>query len=141
METDQQYPEPDIVLADDDHEDCLIFSEALKQLLSGAKLTTVKNGDLLIKLLLTHLPDLLFLDIHMPCKDGKQCIKEIRANSAFDKLPIIIYSGMSQPEMISFFFREGANRFMIKPYSMNELIRNLQSILGDFFPNFKNMKL
>ncbi|GGH73013.1 CheY-like chemotaxis protein [Filimonas zeae] len=125
-------PPLQVVLADDDAEDCLIFSDAIKELRIVVDLATVSNGELLMQLLNKYIPDLLFLDIHMPCKDGKQCIREIRANPALDKLPVIVYSGMGQQDTIAYFFREGANHFLLKPTTMDDLKYALEIIFNNF---------
>ena len=60
-----------LLLADDDSDDCFFFKEALEELTISAKLTTVNDGVQLMKLLSTTgtpLPDALFLDLNMPRK-------------------------------------------------------------------------
>jgi len=120
----------EVILAEDDEEDILIFRDAVTEALIPVNLETVKNGELLMQLLLKFIPDLLFLDIHMPCKDGKQCIREIRANPRYDSLPVIVYSGRSDPDIISFFYRAGANQYIIKPETMDGLKRMLVQIFS-----------
>lgn len=133
MITSANYNSPlQVVLADDDAEDCLIFSQAINELRISIDLATVRDGELLMQLLKKYIPDLLFLDIHMPCKDGKQCIREIRSNPALDKLPVIVYSGMGEKEIISYFYREGANHFLLKPSTMDELKQALEIIFSNF---------
>jgi len=121
-----------VVLADDDKEDCLIFSDAVADLSIKIDLTVVGNGDKLMALLQEFIPDILFLDIHMPCRDGWQCIKEIRANPLYDKLPVIMFSGMGDKDIMSYFYREGANHFLIKPYTMDDLKQSLEIIFSNF---------
>jgi CheY-like chemotaxis protein len=88
-------------------------------------------------LLQEFIPDILFLDIHMPCRDGRQCIREIRANPLYDRLPVIIYSGMGEKDIISSFYREGANQFLIKPSTMDELKQALDIIFKNFYRDTK----
>lgn len=126
----------DVVLADDDQEDVMIFTEAVSEAYIKINLKTVKNGELLMQLLLEFIPDLLFLDVHMPCMDGKQCIREIRANPRYDSLPVIVYSGMSEQDIITFFYRAGANRYVIKPLTME----GLKQVLTQIFSHTIEMK-
>lgn len=129
-----------VVLADDDKEDCFIFSDAIADLRIEIDLTIVGNGDKLMALLQEFIPDILFLDIHMPCRDGRQCIREIRANPLYDRLPVIIYSGMGEKDIISSFYREGANQFLIKPSTMDELKQALDIIFKNFYRDTRQLK-
>ena len=69
-----------IILADDDEEDCLFFKDALEELQLPIKLTWVQNGENLMQLLNTKkdLPNLVFLDINMPGKNGFASLTEIK---------------------------------------------------------------
>ena len=68
-----------IVLAEDDKDDHIFFSEALMQIDPSLKLTTVDDGNELMDLLKHYYPDILFLDLDMPYKNGLECLKEIRS--------------------------------------------------------------
>lgn len=70
-----------ILLADDDSDDCLFFKEALRELLLSTNLTTVHDGEQLMQLLTNEtnvLPHVLFLDLNMPRKNGFECLTEIK---------------------------------------------------------------
>jgi len=120
-----------ILLAEDDDDDFLIFSLAIDEITSvRVVLTRAEKGDILMKLLNEKHPDLLFLDLLMPCRDGRQCIKEIRANKEFDSLPVIVYSSLSDLESIEFCYREGSNLYAKKPTSLTELKDILERIFA-----------
>src|SRR5688572_6860203 len=75
-----------IVLADDDIDDQLLFEEAIIATKVPAKLKILDNGDYLMDHLHSLngvLPDVIFLDLNMPCKNGIECLELIRKN---DKL-------------------------------------------------------
>jgi CheY-like chemotaxis protein len=116
-----------ILLAEDD--DCLIFTLAVEDSSIAVTLTRAKNGDQVMEQLGQEIPDILFLDLEMPCKNGKQCLKEIRANPKYDELPIIIFSSFTAASDIDFCFREGANLYIIKPDSVADLTQMLKRIL------------
>ncbi|GGH62951.1 CheY-like chemotaxis protein [Filimonas zeae] len=138
MDLTNTLPLPIVVLADDDDEDCMIFADAIAAIEANVELNTVKNGEILMQLLKKYVPDLLFLDIQMPYQDGRQCIKAIRANREYDALPVIVYTGMRNPDSVNFFFREGANFFLEKPETMGKLKIALYQILSRFsFITFK----
>jgi len=120
-----------VLLAEDDDDDYLIFSLAVDDITSvRVELKRAENGDILMRLLDEKHPDLLFLDLLMPCRDGRQCIREIRSNSKFDSLPIIVYSSMSDLESIEFCYREGTNLFARKPSSLSDLKSILEKIFA-----------
>lgn len=80
----------DVILAEDDIDDVLIFDLAVKHIKISIHLRHAKDGDELFTLLKDAIPDLIFLDIHMPCKDGITCILEIRKNPDFHNVPVIM---------------------------------------------------
>ena len=73
-----------ILLADDDLDDCLFFKEALEGMPVNTHLTAVHDGEQLMQLLANEkikLPDILFLDLNMPRKNGFECLTEIKQNN------------------------------------------------------------
>lgn len=84
-----------ILLADDDDDDRLFFKEALEDIKIKTKVHTVNDGTALMEHLNQPgipLPDMLFLDLNMPKKNGIQCLEEIRKDQRFKELTIAIYS-------------------------------------------------
>jgi DNA-binding NarL/FixJ family response regulator len=119
-----------IWLADDDIDDCEVFEDAITKLLPAAMLTIIPNGEELMQSLTAdYPPDILFLDLNMPCKDGLDCLKEIRAQREFSRLPIIIFSSSIQPQHVDTSYRYGANLFYSKPSTFTELIAGLSDLL------------
>lgn len=119
-----------ILVAEDDDDDYLIFSIAIKETSFTYLLKRAENGEILLKCLNDELPDILFLDLLMPCMDGKQCLKEIRANKKYDSLPIIVYSSLNDLNSVEYCYREGSNLYVIKPNSINDLKSILERILA-----------
>ena len=119
-----------VLLAEDDDEDYLVFSLALQELSFRVILTRAENGEILLKMLDEQHPDILFLDLLMPCKDGRQCLKEIRANRKYDTLPIVVYSSFHDLKNIEFCYREGSNLYALKPGSLSELKNVLEKIFA-----------
>jgi CheY-like chemotaxis protein len=118
-----------IWLADDDKDDCELFEDVLKQIIPLASLTIIPNGEVLMNMLTPATkPDMLFLDINMPCKDGMDCLVEIRAQRHFSRLPIVIFSSTQQSKFIDSAYGYGANLFYSKPTSFNELIAGLSNL-------------
>lgn len=129
MNVSNQYP-TNVLIAEDDDEDYLIFSLAIEELSFKVILSRAENGDLLFKLLDENNPDIVFLDLLMPCKDGRQCLREIRANRKYDAIPIIVYSSLNDLQNIEFCYREGSNMYAIKPHTLVELKTILEKIFS-----------
>lgn len=119
-----------IVLAEDNLEHCFFFKKALKEVAPPVHFAAVQDGNQLIELLESYLPDLLFLDIGMPCKDGVQCIKEIREHRAYDFMPIIVFSVLADDEAIQAAYGYGANLYIVKPEEYGLLKSALGAILS-----------
>lgn len=119
-----------IWVTDDDEEDLLICIDALKSLYPSVKLTGLNSGDELVHALsFSPIPDLLFLDLYMPCTNGKDCLAAIRAEQKFDKLPVIIYSSSITTTDISNAYKAGANLYIRKPYTYSELCSVMGKVL------------
>ena len=119
----------DIVLAEDDPEDVEIFKMALETVGSQVRIRHVPNGDRLMDLLEQSIPDILFLDMHMPCKDGLACISEIRQQPKYDTMPIVMYTTQQYRKLIEEKNKQTANYYIDKPDSINELVEQLQQLL------------
>jgi CheY-like chemotaxis protein len=122
-----------ILLADDDAGSREIFIEAIEQIAPHIKVNTVSNGQNLMTTLLSQaqsLPDIIFLDLNMPLKTGRECLQEIRNNERLKEIPVIIYSTSSNDQHIEETYVDGANFYMIKPDSFGELKVIAKNILS-----------
>ena len=120
------------VIADDNDEDFNFFSNAINKISIKVVLTRAEDGEILIKLLneIEINPDVLFLDLLLPIKDGRECLKLIRKNKKFDFMPIVIYSNPKEYDSIEFCYRESANLFIFKPRTSDELVIMLERIFA-----------
>lgn len=122
-----------ILLCDDDEDDRMFFSEAMKELKVDHVLRIFENGLELMDYLHhpeTMLPHILFLDINMPCKSGLECLKEIKEHAKFKDLVIAIYSTSSSEEIIEETFANGANIFLKKPSDFTILKKSIHHVLN-----------
>ena len=93
--TPNTYIPINVLLADDDIDDRYFFDKVLKSLPVRTELATVEDGEKLMSYLAENsekLPDILFLDLNMPKKNGSECLVEIKQDERLKKLPVIIYS-------------------------------------------------
>ncbi len=113
-----------ILLADDDKDDRLFFSMALKEITIPTKLTTVVDGEKLMDYLSENtdqLPDVIFLDINMPRKNGIECLTEIKQNKKLKDLPLIMFSTSNSRDKIGMVFKNGADVYIHKPSDFSQL--------------------
>jgi CheY-like chemotaxis protein len=106
-----------ILLADDDNDDCLFFKEALEELPLTTQLTTINDGDQLMHLLkeTDKLPHVLFLDLNMPRKNGFTCLQEIKGDKKLKHLPVIIFSTSFDQNVADLLYKNGAQYYICKP--------------------------
>jgi CheY-like chemotaxis protein len=121
-----------ILLADDDEADCLLFKEALEELPVSAHLTIVHNGEQVIEELTkkgNKLPDVLFLDLNMPRKNGFAALGEIKRSRKLEDLPVIIFSTSSELGTIKNVYRDAAHYYICKPVDFQQLKRAIYEAL------------
>lgn len=122
-----------IFLTDDDLDDCSMFSDALNEVYMGAKLTIANNGMKLMEVLEQTVPpppEVIFLDLNMPLKNGFECLEEIRKSAKYHTIPIIIYSTTSNRDIVEKTYLHGANYFVCKPTSYSILKKTILHILS-----------
>ena len=122
-----------ILLADDDDDDRLFFKDAIGEVKVKTVVNMVNDGVELMDYLNnadTRLPNLIFLDLNMPRKDGMECLKEIRSNHKLKDLSIVIYSTSGLEKDIEETFVKGANIYIKKPNDFEELKSILDKVIN-----------
>jgi len=107
-----------VLLADDDEDDRLFFKEAISEIKIKTLVTIVNDGIELMDYLhnsAVALPDIIFLDINMPRKNGIQCLDEIRSDKRLKNITIAIYSTSGAERDTEETFIKGANVYIRKP--------------------------
>lgn len=122
-----------ILLVDDDADDRLFFKEAMEEINIDTMVSIVNDGDQMMDYLnqCEHLPDIIFLDINMPVKNGLECLRELRADMRFKYILIIMYSTSGAEKDIEESYRWGANIYLKKPVDFAQLKVSLANILMD----------
>lgn len=121
-----------IILADDDEDDRLFFTDAFEELKINTKVNTFNDGVELMDYLNKPeavLPNVLFLDLNMPRKNGIECLAEIKNNNRFDDIAIAIFSTSSSEEHIEETFIRGANIYIKKPSDFTTLKKVLSDVV------------
>lgn len=127
---EQGYAIQHILLADDDKDHILLFQRIIKKLYPEIKVSSVTDGEQLIQFLHLNRTDLVFLDLNMPCKNGYECLQEIRRDILLRDLPIIVYSSSAHLSDIQRSFLHSADFYLVKPFQTDHLKKALEIILA-----------
>ncbi|WP_339459612.1 response regulator [Pseudomonas sp. EA_105y_Pfl2_R69] len=127
-----------ILIADDDPDDCLMTREAFRECRIHNPLHFVHDGEELMNYLKRRppyedearypMPGLILLDLNMPRMDGREALLAIKSDSLLRSIPVVILSTSSADEDILRSYAIGANSFITKPVSFSgllEVVRNL----------------
>ena len=126
-----------ILMTDDDSDDRLLALLAFKKLNAAHSIDFVTHGQELIDYLSSRvdspreLPDLILLDLNMPKKDGRQALKEIKANPKLNQLDVIIFSTSNSEKDKKYALDLGARSFIVKPSNQDELTDIFRNICDD----------
>lgn len=121
-----------IILADDDADDRMFFTEAFEELKMNTQVDTFNDGAYLMDYFNQDdckIPSVLFLDLNMPRKNGMECLREIKANKRFNNMAVAIYSTSASEEDIENTFVEGANIYIKKPSDFKALKKILANVV------------
>jgi len=127
-----------ILLADDDEEDRMLAADALEESRVVNDLRFVEDGDELLDYLYRRgrysepdaapTPGLILLDLNMPRKDGREALREIKADPDLRRIPIIVLTTSKAEEDIYRTYDLGANSFITKPVSFEGLVNVMRDI-------------
>jgi DNA-binding response OmpR family regulator len=121
--------EQPVVLAADDDEDILALV-AFRLERSGYTVIQARDGQEALDLALSEKPDLAVLDVMMPKVDGVELTRRLRAHDATSQMPIILLTARAQDADVQQGFEAGADDYIRKPFSPQELRARVQAILG-----------
>jgi DNA-binding response OmpR family regulator len=118
-----------LVLAADDDEDILgLVAFRLER--AGYTVIVARDGEEALELAITQRPDLAVLDVMMPKLDGFELTRRLRAHEATSRMPIIMLTARSQEADVQQGFDAGADDYLRKPFSPDELRARVHAILG-----------
>jgi CheY-like chemotaxis protein len=124
-----------ILIAEDDADDRFLLQAAFEENGFVDVLRFVENGVELLEHLNGCisaedgvLPEFILLDLNMPKKDGREVLREIKQVPDFRKIPIIIFSTTSNRQEISRCYELGANSYITKPNSFEQLIQVVKTV-------------
>ncbi len=119
---------PVVLVADDDHDILTLVSFRLER--AGYDVVAARDGEEALRLALERVPDLAVLDVMMPKLDGYEVTARLRQNTATRRMPVILLTARVQEADIARGFEAGADDYVTKPFSPQELGARVQAILG-----------
>ena len=118
-----------IIVCEDDEDDRYLLNDVSQDFNPKLKVEFLSNGELLMDLLKHYVPDLIFLDLDIPYKNGLECLFEIRGNPGLEKLPVIMFSSTTRAANIQTAYDMGAHLFLIKSPTFSEYASSIQAVL------------
>jgi CheY-like chemotaxis protein len=127
-----------ILMADDDPDDCLLVSKAFKASRLCNDLRFVSDGEELMEYLYQRgkykdpgqapRPGLILLDLNMPRKDGREALKEIKADPDLREIPVVVLTTSKDEEDVLKSYGLGANSYITKPVTFEGLVDVVKSL-------------
>jgi CheY-like chemotaxis protein len=131
-----------ILMADDDDDDRLLTKDALAEAGLDGDLHFVQNGEELLDYLCRRgkyrlaaaapRPGLILLDLNMPLKDGREALREIRADPELRRIPVVVLTTSKADTDIGIIYELGANSFISKPFQFEALV-DVMKMLGQYW--------
>lgn len=119
---------PLVLVADDDADILQLVVYRLER--SGYDVVQAADGEQALELATTLQPDLAVLDVMMPKRTGYEVTREIRGNEDIKAMPVILLTARVQEADVARGFEAGADDYLKKPFSPQELRARVQAILG-----------
>ncbi len=132
-----------IFYTDDDEDDLSFFADAVEAISKDIKLQMYSGGEKLISAILqsSPKPNVIFLDLNMPGKNGFDVLNELKGSGENKDIPIVIFSTSNEPGIIEKCLSLGANYFVTKPVLMRDIIKAIEDSLAinwkEFVPDLK----
>ena len=97
---------------------------------SGYAVVEARDGEEAVRLAVEHIPDLAVLDVMMPKLDGYEVTRRLRDTEATKAIPVILLTARAQEADVSRGFDAGADDYLKKPFSPDELVSRVRAVLG-----------
>lgn len=131
-----------ILIADDDPDDCLLVQMAMAESRVVNDIRFVHDGEELMDYLQrkgkysdpasSPRPGVILLDLNMPRKDGREALREIKADPDLKRTPVIILTTSSAEEDVLKSYDLGVSSFIVKPIAFDSLIE-VMNTLGKYW--------
>ena len=114
-----------ILLVDDDVDHLSIAKLVLTN--RGYTVLVLWNTGVLLEVVKDFMPDLIFMDHHMPEMNGREATRLLKSNEATKHIPIVYFSSAEQLEQLA--KEAGADGFLAKPFKIEQLVAKINQYL------------
>lgn len=122
---------PTVLIVDDEQHIRLLIEQTLEELEDdGVELLTAADGDEALLVMANQHPDLVFLDVMMPKRNGFEVTRAIRADPAMSGATVILLTAKGQADDRAEGFAAGADQYLTKPFDPDDLLRRARVALG-----------
>ena len=128
MSTTTNGERPLVLVADDDADILALVSFRLQR--AGYDIVQAGDGEEALRLARERRPDLAVLDVMMPRLTGDEVTRQLRASEETSRIPVILLTARVQEVDVARGFEAGADDYIKKPFSPQELRARVQAILG-----------
>jgi DNA-binding response OmpR family regulator len=117
-----------ILIAEDDGDIRALVTFRLER--AGYEVIAAEDGEQALALIAERKPDLALLDVMMPKVDGLEVTRRLRADETTSRMPVILLTARVQESDIARGFEAGADDYIKKPFSPQELRSRVEAVLG-----------
>ncbi len=97
---------------------------------AGYQVITTNNGEEAVQAALREIPDLILLDVRMPRMTGYEACQKLKEQESMRNIPIIFLSAKGQESEVKMGLDSGAEEYILKPFSPDELVTRIKAILN-----------
>jgi CheY-like chemotaxis protein len=133
----------DILMAEDNPADAYLVREALREHGIDLNLRVATDGKEVLELLCGNsptdsidVPELIILDLNLPCHDGIEILQQVRATGSLDAVPVVILTSSDSPRDRKMATDLGATLYLRKPSSLEQFLA-----LGAIFKDLLNQHM
>jgi DNA-binding response OmpR family regulator len=116
-----------ILIAEDERDIRELITFTLR--FAGHQVIATSNGEEAYDAAMLEIPDLILLDVRMPRMSGYEACVQIKANKTTHKIPVVFLSAKGQESEVRAGLESGADEYILKPFSPEQLNEQIQTIL------------
>ncbi len=99
---------------------------------AGYEVVTASNGEEAVQGATREIPDLILMDVRMPRMTGYEACRIMKASPTLQDIPVVFLSAKGQESEIQSGLDAGAEEYLLKPFSPDELTNRVRMILSKF---------